>query len=262
MRYRRELDIRRFAQAAGEQSNLVQLITGMQEIKLNNCETEKRWQWERIQIKLFRISIKGLALGQYQQVRSVFFNQTTNIFISFQAAYAVITGSMTLGMMTALTYIVGQLSAPIEQFIGFSRSFQDAKISLERLGEIHNKRDEEQDLSLKRTTLPPDRAIHLEQLSFSYDGADRNYVLQDITLDILEKKVTAIVGASGSGKTTLIKLMLGFYLPNKGCIRIGDTLLQDINHHVWRGSTGSVMQDGFIFFRYYSEECSGRSRRD
>lgn len=150
-------------------------------------------------------------------------------------------------MMTALTYIVGQLSAPIEQFIGFSRSFQDAKISLERLGEIHNKRDEEQDLSLKRTTLPPDKAIHLEQLSFSYDGADRNYVLEDITLDIPEKKVTAIVGASGSGKTTLIKLMLGFYLPNKGCIRIGDTLLQDINHHVWRRRTGSVMQDGFIF---------------
>ena len=137
MRYRRELDIKRFAQAAGEQSNLFQLVTGMQEIKLNNCETEKRWEWERIQVKLFKISIKGLALGQYQQLGSVFFNQTTNILISFTAARAVVSGEMTLGMMMSLTYIVGQLTAPIEQFIGFARSFQDAKISLERLGEIH-----------------------------------------------------------------------------------------------------------------------------
>jgi ATP-binding cassette subfamily B protein len=122
MKYRRELDIKRFAQASNEQSNLFQLITGMQEIKLNNCETEKRWQWERIQVKLFKISIKGLALGQYQQIGSVFFNQTTNILISFLAAKGVVTGDMTLGMMMSLTYIVGQLSSPISQFIGFAQS--------------------------------------------------------------------------------------------------------------------------------------------
>ncbi len=247
MKYRRELDIKRFAQAAGEQSNIVQLITGMQEIKLNNCETEKRWQWERIQVKLFKISIKSLALGQYQQVGSVFFNQTTNIFISFLAARAVVTGEMTLGMMTALTYIVGQLTAPIEQFIEFARSFQDAKISLERLGEIHQQEDEDENMSLKLTTLPPDRTIRIENLSFSYDGADRDCVLENINLIIPQNKVTAIVGASGSGKTTLIKLLLGFYTPNKGGIQIGDIPFRNINHHVWRAKTGSVMQDGFIF---------------
>lgn len=247
MKYRRELDIKRFAQAAGEQSNLFQLITGMQEIKLNNCETEKRWEWERIQVKLFKISIKGLALEQYQQIGSVFFNQTTNILISFLAARAVVSGEMTLGMMMSLTYIVGQLTSPIEQFIGFSRAFQDAKISLERLGEIHQKEDEEQTLALKVNKLPENRTLKIEDLSFSYDGADRDYVLEHINLTITQQKVTAIVGASGSGKTTLIKLLLGFYEPNKGSIQVGELLLKNINPHVWRARTGCVMQDGFIF---------------
>lgn len=247
MKYRRELDIKRFAQAAGEQSNLFQLITGMQEIKLNNCETEKRWQWERIQVKLFKISIKGLALEQYQQLGSVFFNQTTNILISFLAARAVVAGDMTLGMMVSLTYIVGQLTAPIEQFIGFARSFQDAKISLERLGEIHRREDEEQTLALKVTNLPDNKTLQIENLSFSYDGADRDYVLENINLTIPHQKVTAIVGASGSGKTTLIKLLLGFYEPNKGEVKVGDQLLKNVNPHVWRAHTGCVMQDGFIF---------------
>ena len=247
MKYRRELDYKRFAQSAGEQSNLIQLITGMQEIKLNNCEKQKRWQWERIQVKLFKISIKGLVVGQLQQVGTIFFSQTTNIVVTFIAAKAVIDGQMTLGMMMALTYIIGQLSAPVEQFIGFARAFQDAQISLERLNEIHGKEDEEETIENKLSILPDKRDIIMENLSFSYDGADRDYVLNDINLRIPEKKVTAIVGASGSGKTTLIKLMLGFYEPNKGAIKIGETPLSIINPHLWRSKSGSVMQDGFIF---------------
>ena len=247
MRYRRELDHRRFAQSAGEQSNIIQLITGMQEIKLNNCEKQKRWQWERIQVKLFKIGVKGLALGQMQQVGSVFFTQTTSIIISFIAAKAVVDGQMTLGMMMSLTYIIGQLSSPVEQFIGFARSFQDAQISLERLNEVHGKEDEEETIENKLTILPDRRDITLENVSFSYDGADRDYVLDDISLHIPQNKVTAIVGASGSGKTTLIKLLLGFYEPNKGSIKIGETPLTVINPHLWRSKSGSVMQDGFIF---------------
>ena len=247
MRYRRELDHKRFAQSAGEQSNIVQLITGMQEIKLNNCEKQKRWQWERIQVKLFKIGVKGLALGQMQQVGSVFFTQTTSIIISFIAAKAVVDGQMTLGMMMSLTYIIGQLSSPVEQFIGFARSFQDAQISLERLNEVHGKEDEEETIENKLTILPDRRDITLENVSFSYDGADRDYVLDDISLHIPQNKVTAIVGASGSGKTTLIKLLLGFYEPNKGSIKIGETPLTVINPHLWRSKSGSVMQDGFIF---------------
>lgn len=247
MRYRRELDIKRFAQAAGEQSNLFQLITGMQEIKLNNCETEKRWQWERIQVKLFKISIKGLAVEQYQQIGTAFFSQTTNILISFLAARAVVSGNMTLGMMMSLTYIVGQLSSPVDQFIGFARAFQDAKISLERLGEIHQKEDEEENIGMRVSRLPEIRTLTIENLKFSYDGADRDYVLDNVNLTIPEKKVTAIVGSSGSGKTTLIKLLLGFYEPNYGCIRVGNIPLNQINPHVWRQKSGCVMQDGFIF---------------
>ncbi|WP_455592732.1 peptidase domain-containing ABC transporter [Bacteroides sp.] len=247
MKYRRELDIRRFAQAAGEQSSLIQLVTAMQEIKLNNCEKQKRWQWERIQVKLFKISVKGLAVGQVQQVGSIFFNQTTNIIISFIAAKSVVEGNMTLGMMMSLTYIIGQLSGPVGSFIGFAQQLQDAKISLERLNEIHGRKDEEQDIQSKLTVFPKQHTVKIENLSFSYDGADRDYVLDNVNLVIPEHKVTAIVGASGSGKTTLIKLMLGFYVPNKGDIKIGETPLDVINPHLWRARTGSVMQDGFIF---------------
>lgn len=247
MKYRRELDIRRFAQAAGEQSSLIQLVTGMQEIKLNNCEKQKRWQWERIQVKLFRISVKGMALGQVQQVGSVFFNQTTNILISFIAAKSVVGGEMTLGMMMSLTYIIGQLNAPVSAFIGFVRQLQDAKISLERLNEIHGKEDEESKATSQLSTLPEKKEITVNHVYFSYDGADRDYVLEDVCLTIPQQKITAIVGASGSGKTTLIKLLLGFYTPNKGEIRLGDTPIAMINPHLWRAKSGAVMQDGFIF---------------
>jgi ATP-binding cassette subfamily B protein len=247
MRLRRELDHKRFAQASSEQSNIVQIVTGMQEIKLNNCEKQKRWQWERIQVKLFKISLRGLDLGQYQQSGSVFFSQSTGILISFIAAKAVVDGAMTLGMMMSLSYIIGQLSSPITQFIGFAQSLQDAKISLERLGEIHGKEDEEGNAESKLTVMPESGLINIENLWFSYDGADRNHVLENINLVIPEGKVTALVGASGSGKTTLIKLMLGFYPPLKGNIKIGETDLKNINPHLWRAKTGAVMQDGFIF---------------
>ncbi|MDH6311011.1 ATP-binding cassette subfamily B protein [Dysgonomonas sp. PFB1-18] len=245
--YRRKLDMARFAQASANQSNLVQIVTGMQEIKLNNCEKQQRWRWERIQVKLFKIRIKGLALGQYQQIGSVFFSQTTSLFISFIAARSVIEGDMTLGMMMAVSYIIGQLSGPIGQVIGFVQAAQDAKISLERLNEIHNKEDEEQSIDSKINELPLNRSIHIEDIYFSYDGADRNYVLNGINLKIPENKITAIVGASGSGKTTLIKLLLAFYQPNKGTIKIKDIPINEINPHLWRKKSGAVMQDGFIF---------------
>lgn len=247
LKYRRELDFKRFAQASSEKSNLFQLISGIQEIKLNNREKQERWKWERIQIKLFKISIKGLALGQYQQSGSIFFNQITSLLISFVAAKSVVDGNITLGMMMSISYIIGQLSAPIGQLIGFIQSFQDAQISLERLNEIHGEEDEEQTIDNKMDYISDNKTISIENLSFSYDGADRDYVLEDINLVIPENKTTAIVGASGSGKTTLIKLMMGFYEPNKGDIKIGEFSSKNINPHLWRQKTGVVMQDGFIF---------------
>jgi ATP-binding cassette subfamily B protein len=247
MRYRRKLDYSRFSQSSANQSNLVQLVTGMQEIKLNNCEKQERWKWERIQVKLFKISIKGTALGQYQQIGSLFFSQTTTLFISFLSAKAVVEGDITLGMMMSISYIIGQLSGPIGQVIGFAQSLQDAKISLERLNEIHNKEDEEQTIENKLNTIPENKTIRLEQICFSYDGANRDYVLDDLNLSIPQNQVTAIVGSSGSGKTTLVKLLLGFYSPLKGEIKVDNTNLQEINPHLWRQKTGAVMQDGFIF---------------
>jgi len=259
MRYRRKLDFKRFAQASANQSNMVQLITGMQEIKLNNCEKQQRWKWERIQVKLFKISIQGTALGQYQQIGSVFFSQTTSLFISFLSAKAVVEGNITLGMMMSISYIIGQLSGPIGQVIGFAQSLQDAKISLERLNEVHNKEDEEQTVKDKINAIPENKSIRLENVCFSYDGAERDYVLEDLSLTIPENKVTAIVGASGSGKTTIIKLLLGFYPPIKGKIFLtphpplhsGEgaqgVRIDEINPHLWRQQCGTVMQEGFIF---------------
>lgn len=247
MKYRRKLDYNRFTQSSSNQSNMVQLITGMQEIKLNNCEKQERWKWERIQIKLFKISIKSTALEQYQKIGSLFFSKTTYLFISFLAATAVVNGQITLGMMMSISYIIGQLSVPIDQVITFAQALQDAKISLERLNEIHNKEDEEQTIESKLNDLPENKTIEIRNVSFSYDGAERNYVLEDLNLTIPQNKTTAIVGASGSGKTTIIKLLLGFYTPIKGTININDVRLDDINPHLWRQKAGSVMQEGFIF---------------
>ena len=247
MRYRRELDIKRFNQSAGEQSKLIQLVQGMQEIKLNNCEKQKRWEWERIQAKLFKISIRGLKLSQIQQTGSVFFTQTTQIIISFIAAKAVVDGQMTLGMMMSMTYILGQVSAPIGEFIGFFQSLQDAQISLERLNEIHNQKDEDQNSEALLHELPTCHDIHLDHIRFSYSGAERDYALDDVSLTIPQGKVTAIVGASGSGKTTIVKLMQGFYEPLHGQIKIGNTPLSMIHPRLWRSKTGSVMQESFIF---------------
>lgn len=247
MRYRRELDIKRFNQSAGEQSKLIQLVQGMQEIKLNNCEKQKRWEWERIQAKLFKISIRGLKLSQIQQTGSVFFTQTTQIIISFIAAKAVVDGQMTLGMMMSMTYILGQVSAPIGEFIGFFQSLQDAQISLERLNEIHNQKDEDQNSKALLHELPTCHDIHLDHIRFSYSGAERDYALDDVSLTIPQGKVTAIVGASGSGKTTIVKLMQGFYEPLHGQIKIGNTPLSMIHPRLWRSKTGSVMQESFIF---------------
>ena len=247
MRYRRELDIKRFNQSALEQSKMIQLVQGMQDIKLNNCERQKRWEWERIQVKLFQIGLKGLRIGQIQQSVSVFFTQTTHMLIYYIAAKSVVEGAMTLGMMMSLTYIIGQVSAPIGEFIGFAQSFQDAKISLERLNEIHSQDDEETGIDKKLAALPEKHGIEIKDLSFSYNGSEHELALENISLSIPAHKVTAIVGESGCGKTTLIKLLQGFYEPTHGSIKVGGINLSEINPHVWRAATGSVMQDSFIF---------------
>jgi ATP-binding cassette subfamily B protein len=247
MKKRRELDNRRFAQLSDNQSNIIQLITGMQEIKLNNCEKQKRWEWERIQARLFRVNIASLSLNQYQQAGGVFINEVKNIIITFIAAKSVIDGNMTLGMMLAVQYIMGQLNSPINQMISFLQTTQDAKISMERLGEIHQKDDEESDETPKIDILPETRDLNIEKVSFQYEGPHSPFVLDEVDLNIPEKKITAIVGTSGSGKTTLIKLLLGFYQPVKGKIKLGDQYLINISNRMWRDKCGVVMQDGFIF---------------
>lgn len=247
MKKRRNLDHHRFKQNSENQNNLIQLFTGMQEIKLNNLEKQKRWEWEHIQAKLFRVNVKSLSLSQHQQAGATFLNETKNILITILAATSVINGDMTLGMMLAVQYILGQLNSPLDQLIGFFHRTQDAKISLERMAEIHSREDEEVDTDAKMTNLPPERDILIQDLSFQYEGPHSPMVLDQINLHILESSVNAIVGVSGSGKTTLIKLLLGFYPPVKGEIKIGKIHLRNIHTGFWRQQCGVVMQDGFIF---------------
>jgi len=247
LRKRRELDYKRFVQLSDNQSKLIQLINGMQEIKLNNYERQKRWEWERIQARLFKVNVKSLSIQQYQQAGSVFINESKNIVITVLAATAVVNGHMTLGMMLAVQYIIGQMNSPLDQLIEFMQVSQDAKISLERLGEIHNQKDEEQGQTEKLDTLPISSDIVISDLVFQYEGPSSPKVLDNINLVVPRGKVTAIVGTSGSGKTTLVKLMLGFYPPVSGSIRIGDAELAAYKQHWWRAKCGAVMQDGFIF---------------
>ena len=247
LKSRRRLDYKRFAISSQNQSSLIQLVGGMQEIKLNNCEQQKRWVWEHIQARLFKFSVKSLALSQYQQAGAVFINQGKNILITFVSAKAVIEGTMTLGAMMAVQYIVGQLNSPVEQFLGFIQGYQDAKISLERLNEVHGLADEEAADVPWSYSLPADKSINIQQLTFRYPGAGNEPVLRNIDLCIPEGKTTAIVGMSGSGKTTILKLLLRFYEHEKGEIRVGDGKLSQISHKTWRSQCGIVMQDGFIF---------------
>lgn len=247
LKRRRKLDYMRFQIAAADQSNLVQMITGMQDVKLNNCERQKRWTWEKIQAKRYKVNIKSLMLGQVQEIGGLFVNQAKNIIVSFLAAKAVIDGEMTLGMMMALQYIIGQLNAPLMQLIGFIQSMHDAKLSLDRLNEIHGQPDEEPADALKRHSIPEDQDIRFEDVVFQYEGPLSEKVLDRINLTIESGKVTAIVGSSGSGKTTLLKLILGFYAPVQGRILLGNTPLEQYSDKQWRKSCSVVMQEGYIF---------------
>ncbi len=247
MKRRRKLDYMRFQEAAANQGNIVQLINGMQEIKLNNCEKQKRWEWERIQARLFQVSIKGLVLGQTQEVGGTFIDQTKNVVISFLAASAVIDGNMTLGMMVALQYIIGQLNAPLSQFIQFVQATQDAKISLERLSEVQEKDDEEPADEQRIGEIPENADIEFRGVTFQYDGPHSAKALDNVSVTIPANKVTAIVGASGSGKTTMLKMMLGFYSPAEGEVSLNGRKVSQYSASCWRRTCGTVMQEGYVF---------------
>jgi ATP-binding cassette, subfamily B, bacterial len=254
LKQRRNLDYKRFAIASKENTATMQLIQGMQEIKLNNAEQLKRWEWEGLQANLFKLQFKSLSLSQWQQAGAFFINEGKNILITFFVAKAVIEGSLTLGQMLAIQYIIGQLNSPIEQMIGFVQQLQDAKLSLERLNEIHELPDEAAPSSsaeggelTKRIGYEGSKSITFSNLTFKYPGAGNEPVLQNINLHIPSGKVTAIVGTSGSGKTTILKLLQKFYDNYTGEIRIGESNIHNYSPNFWRSVSSSVMQEGFIF---------------
>lgn len=244
------MDYRYFEQAGRNRNVTYQLIDGMQEIKLQGCEQRKRWEWEDVQADLFKVNLQSLDLQQIQQAGSITINEVKNILITVLAATAVIHGSMTLGMMLAVQYIIGQLNSPVEQLIQFIYSWQDVSISLDRMNEIHTETNEE---NTERTRnaytheTTDGHSIRISNLSFKYDIYCHQDILSNINLVIPNGKITAIVGASGSGKTTLIKLLLGFYEPTSGNIKIGSANLNEYNLGWWRRQCGAVMQEGYLF---------------
>ena len=248
MKKRAELDHKNFAQQSANQSTVIQLITGMQEIKLNACEQQKRWGWEAIQARLFRIRVKGMALSQYQDSGAIFINQTKNILITALVAKFVIDGEMTIGMMVAVQYIIGQLNSPVDQIIEFARKTQDARLSLDRLSDLQTQEDEATLDDSRIQEIPSGKNLLAGGLYFAYDGTSEGiYVLDDVGIMIPSGKKTAIVGTSGSGKTTLLKLFLGYYPPQKGIILLGENRLDNYSRKEWRSRCGIVMQEGFIF---------------
>ncbi|MCE5347987.1 MAG: peptidase domain-containing ABC transporter [Bacteroidales bacterium] len=247
MKSRARLDHQRFKQMSQSSSKLINIVNGMQEIKLTQSELSMRWDWENLQATLFGLKVKGLSIIQYQSAGATFINEVTNILITVVSATAVLSGNMTLGMMLAVQFIIGQLNVPVSQIIGFFRTSQDAKMSLDRLAEVHNMDNEESNQEMKVRKLPDKKDIYINNLSYQYEGPRSPFALKNVDLFIEENKVTAIVGTSGSGKTTLLKMILGFYPPVSGEILIGDTILSNLNLKTWRGKVGAVMQDGFLF---------------
>ena len=247
---RRQLDYKYFEQAGRNRNITYQLIGGMQEIKLQGCEQRKRWEWEDVQADIFKVNLQSLNLQQIQQAGSITINEVKNILITVLAATAVIHGNITLGMMLAVQYIIGQLNSPVEQLIQFIYSWQDVSISLDRMNEIHTQLNEENTTRTRNSytdNTTNGHSIYIKDLSFKYDIYSPKYILSDINLSIPNGKVTAIVGASGSGKTTLVKLLLGFYEPLSGNIQIGKANLNEYNLGWWRNQCGTVMQEGYLF---------------
>jgi len=247
---RKALDYQRFAKQKENQDKLFEMITGMQDIKLYASETSKRKQWEDVQISLFKLNVKGLSLEQYQKIGYVFLNNAKNIIITAIAAYLVITDSISLGVLLSISFIIGQTNGPITQIVDFIKSAQDARLSLERMGEIHLKKDEDDAAPASDLFTPAadlNNHIILDQVSFQYEGPKSPKVLHNINLTIPKGKITAIVGASGSGKTTLLKLLLGFYEPTAGKVKNGLYNISEIPPRTWRAQCSSVMQDGYIF---------------
>lgn len=246
LKKRKELNFRNFDRSSENQSKMVELITGMQEIKMQNSEQQKRWEWERLQAKTFKLSVEGLRVGQIQELGASFISKLQSIIISLISAKAVVDGHNTFGTMMAIQYIVGQASAPISHFVDLIQHAQDAKISFDRLNEIHKKEEENSENSFQKA-LPSDRNLYISNLGFTYGIPGSPKVLKNINLVIPEGKVTAIVGSSGSGKTTLLKLLLRFYEPTEGDIAVGNMKLSNFHTGWWRSLCGTVMQDGFIF---------------
>lgn len=247
LKQRRKINYMRFHEMSSCQNNIMQLINGIQDIKISGCEKQKRWKWEQSQVRLFGVYIKDLKLNQIQQIGGAVIDQTKNLLISFYAASAVINGQLTLGMMTAMQYIIGQFNLPISQFLEFIQDAQDAKISLERINEIHSYTTEEEPNKNYIMQIPEKADIEFKNVTFQYNRHDHKKTLNNICIKIPHDKVTAIVGASGSGKSTIIKMMLGFYKPTSGTILIGDYPINNYSLSSWRKQCSAVMQEGFIF---------------
>lgn len=247
LKRRADLDFKRFQQSSQNQSRIMELVNGMQEIKLHNAERQKRWQWETLQARLFKINLKGLSLTTAQNSGSSLINELKNIIITFLSAKLVLDGQVTLGMMLSISYIIGQLNAPVTEMVNFIQHWQDARLSLERLGEIHNREDEEPAMDEKMREVDGHASLQIDNLTFSYESAGSEPVLHELSVRIPANKITAIVGGSGSGKTTLMKLLLKFYEPVQGHIRLGDNNLSNVSAHTWREACGVVMQEGYIF---------------
>lgn len=247
LRIRKRLDWEYFELVSQDQSYWVETVSAIQDIKIYNYERYRRWKWEEIQARLYKVNKRVLNITNMQKLGAQFIANIKNMAIVFFCASAVIKGDITFGIMISTQFIIGMLNGPLTQFIGFIVSAQYAKISFLRMNEIKQLKDEEELLSIGTTSiLPEKRDITLSNIIFQY-SPNSPIVLKNIFLTIPQNKITAIVGGSGSGKSTLLKLLVRLYKPTAGEIKMGNMNIASINLHTWRNMCGVVMQDGKLF---------------
>ncbi len=241
---RKVLDFKFFSIKSKENNKIIELIHGMQDIKLNGYEEPKKKEWEEIRTSLYKRDMESMKVEQFQLDGASFIKEIKNISIIIMSSLLVVNNKLSFGTLLAISYIIGHLNAPIEKLVSFLNNIQDLRLGFRRILEIHNKDIEGEGKSLVKNFKMGD--VTINNVDFKYQGTSEN-VLNNISFSIPFKKTTAIVGASGSGKTTLLKLLLKFYEVNSGSIKVNGLNINDLDYNSWRNKCGVIMQESYIF---------------
>ena len=246
LRARRDIDQERFRYASKDQSLLLQIINGMHDLKVNNSEELFQEKWRKNKLASFNNTAKHLKVNQIQDTGTSLIIEIAQLSILFLSATLIINNEITLGTMLSIQFIIGQLVAPMSSIVSGIIRGQEALISLNRITEFWEARDEV-DMGANHRAAPGRPEITLSGVRFKHPGQSEGYTLDGVDLKLPAGKVTAIVGASGSGKTTILKLLLGYYYRYRGSVMVGGRELRDLDLKDWRARCGVILQESYVF---------------